>query len=81
MPDSGEKFHIRYIFTNRGCVSFGIGLQENDSDGGGGSDDLARLREDQYRKRWQDYMGDPAAFKLVVQLEVTGGVSPSHKGL
>jgi hypothetical protein len=81
VADSGEKLHNRYILTNRGGVSFGIGLQENDSEGGGGSDDLARLREDQYRKRWQDYMGDPAAFKLVVQFEVTGGVSPSHKGL
>lgn len=55
----GEKLHNRYILTEHGGVSFGVGL-----DTGDGVDDLHLLRRDQYEKRWSQYTrgtrGSPA---------------------
>lgn len=52
----GEKLHNRYILTEHGGVSFGVGLDRGD-----GTDDLHLLRRDQYEKRWSQYTrGSPA---------------------
>ena len=52
----GEKLHNRYVLTEHGGVSFGVGL-----DTGNGTDDLHLLRRDQYEKRWFQYTrGSPA---------------------
>ena len=52
----GEKLHNRYVLTEHGGVSFGVGLDRGD-----GTDDLHLLRRDQYEKRWSQYTrGSPA---------------------
>ena len=52
----GEKLHNRYILTNLGGVSFGIGL---DDGADGETDDITLMDRDQYELRWSQYDGDP----------------------
>ena len=54
----GEKLHNRYILTDLGGVSFGIGLDDGDE---GATDDVTLLDRDQYMVRWSQYSGDPLA--------------------
>jgi len=50
---SGERLHNRYILTDVGGVSLGIGL---DAGGPGETDDLSLLTRDQYALRWEQYV-------------------------
>lgn len=60
----GEKLHNRYILTELGGVSIGVGLDETDdrSVAEAVRDDLSLLASDQYRLRWRQYAGDPPEF-------------------
>ena len=54
----GERLHNRYILTDLGGVTFGIGLDEGAD---GGTDDLALMGRGQYELRWSQYVGNPPA--------------------
>ena len=60
---NGEKLHNRYLLTNLGGVSFGIG-----TDAGVASqhDDLSLLSREQYVSRWNQYVNG-SGFTLVDQ--------------
>jgi hypothetical protein len=67
--DGGEKLHNRYILTDIGGVSFGVGLD----DGADGETDEVTLLEDKtYRFRRAQYMGPEPAFELVDELMIEG---------
>jgi hypothetical protein len=67
--DGGEKRHNRYILTDIGGVSFGVGLD----DGADGETDEVMLLEDKtYRFRRAQYMGPEPAFDLVDKLMIEG---------
>jgi len=54
--NDGEKLHNRYLLTDIGGVSFGVGLDEMDKGAQGQTDDLCRLSFEQWRKRWGQYV-------------------------
>ncbi len=56
----GEKLHNRYVLTDLGGVSLGVGLDEG---GVGESDDLLLLPRAQYEWRWSQYVGNDGAFE------------------
>jgi len=58
----GEKLHNRYVLTDLGGVSLGVGL---DVGGTGESDDLLLLTREQYERRWSQYVADDGAFECV----------------
>lgn len=60
----GEKLHNRYILTELGGVSFGVGLDEADDPSAAEAvtDDLNLLASDQYHLRWRQYAGEPPEF-------------------
>ncbi|MFH1480502.1 MAG: hypothetical protein ABIG67_04490 [Pseudomonadota bacterium] len=60
--NGGEKIHNRYILTEWGGVSFGIGLDEGRD---GQTDDIARMSKQQHEKRWGQLTGLEPAFELV----------------
>lgn len=51
-----EKLHNRYVLTELGGVSFGVGTDEGDP---GQTDDLALLDADSQRLRWSQYVDHP----------------------
>ncbi len=55
----GERLHNRYILTDLGGVTFGVGLDEGDP---GDTDDIQLLDRAQYEERWRQYAGEPPAF-------------------
>lgn len=57
---SGEKIHNRYVLTELGGVSFGIGLDEGEENH---TDDVILLNADLYFKRWTQYF-DCSAFDV-----------------
>jgi len=57
----GEKLHNRYVLTDLGGVSLGVGLDEGEP---GESDDLLLLPRPQYEHRWSQYVGNDGAFEL-----------------
>ncbi len=69
-PD-GERLHNRYILTDLGGVSFGIGLDDGNE---GETDDVALMGREQYDRRWSQYGGDPQmGFQQVgMPVEVVG---------
>ena len=65
-----EKLHNRYILTELGGVSLGVGLDEGQD---GATDDLVLLDRGVYYERWKQYASDPPAFDLLEEaVEVTG---------
>jgi hypothetical protein len=67
--DGGEKLHNRYILTDMGGVSFGVGLD----DGADGETDEVTLLEDKtYRFRRAQYISPEPAFELVDELMIEG---------
>lgn len=58
----GEKLHNRYVLTELGGISLGIGLDEGSS---GETDDFLLLSQSQYMQRWSQYVGTSVAFDLV----------------
>ena len=57
--DGGERLHNRYILTDLGGVTFGVGLDEGDP---GDSDDIQLLDRPHYEERWRQYASDTPAF-------------------
>ena len=57
----GERLHNRYILTELGGVSFGVGLDEEEG-GDGATDDVSLLGRDQHNERWRQYARDPPEF-------------------
>ena len=69
--ERGEKLHNRFILTELGGVSFGIGL--DDSDGvDGQTDDIQLLSQETYKLRFAQYAGSPPPFDLVAEITVDG---------
>lgn len=64
-----EKLHNRYILTNLGGVSFGVGLNAGEE---GETDDLTLLNRDQFAHRWQQYAGENAEFELEYEFVIAG---------
>jgi hypothetical protein len=64
-----EKLHNRYILTNLGGVSFGVGLNTGEE---GESDDLTLLARDQYMKRWEQYARENGEFELEHKFSIEG---------
>ena len=58
----GEKLHNRYVLTDIGGVSLGIGL---DAGAPGETDDLLVLPRAQYELRWAQYVAENGAFECV----------------
>ena len=58
----GEKLHNRYVLTDIGGVSLGVGLDEGAA---GETDDLLLLPREQYERRWAQYVGANDAFDCV----------------
>lgn len=56
---NGEKLHNRYVLTDLGGVSLGIGL---DAGSVGETDDLTVLSIAQYQLRWSQYVGNDGSF-------------------
>lgn len=56
-PD-GDRLHNRYILSDLGGVTFGIGLDEGNE---GETDDVTLMERSQYELRWSQYAGDPPA--------------------
>ena len=60
IPD-GEKLHNRYVLSDVGGMSFGIGLDEEDESH---QDDVFLLDDQKYRLRWSQYV-EMEGFELV----------------
>lgn len=60
--DGGEKFHNRYVLTDLGGVSLGVGL---DAGKPGETDDVQLLSRPTYDLRWSQYVGINGAFDCV----------------
>lgn len=58
----GDRFHNRYILTDLGGVSLGLGLEAGKP---GESDELLLLPAPQYVRRWAQYDGNDGSFHLV----------------
>jgi hypothetical protein len=65
----GEKLHNRYILTNLGGVSFGIGLDAGEA---GETDDIVLLGRELRTKRWQQYVSNNGDFVLENEFCVSG---------
>lgn len=66
--DGDNKFHNRYILTNRGGVSFGTGLDEG---GAAETDDVCLLDLELYALRWRQYTGADPPFDLVADFAIS----------
>ena len=77
--DGGEKLHNRYVLTDLGGVSLGIGLDEGES---GQTDDVLLLPRAQYEFRWSQYVSDDGSFRQVDSPPAVQGrrALPSSKG-
>jgi hypothetical protein len=67
--DGGQKLHNRYVFTEKGGISFGIGLDASDEVE---TDDVRLLDDALYAKRWKDYVGPECAFDLACEVTIVG---------
>jgi hypothetical protein len=56
----GEKLHNRYVLTDLGGVTLGVGL---DAGNEGETDDLLLLPRAQYERPWSQYVGSDGAFE------------------
>ena len=52
----GEQLHNRYILTDLGGVTFGIGLDDGNE---GETDDITLMDRETYELRWSQYVGNP----------------------
>jgi hypothetical protein len=74
----GEKLHNRYVLTDLGGVSLGVGLDAGES---GETDDLLLLPRAQYEHRWSQYVANNGAFEYVdapTAVRGTRGAAPSR---
>lgn len=58
--DGGEKLHNRYVLTDLGGVSLGVGIEAGKA---GETDDLLLLPRAQYVHRWAQYVTNNGAFE------------------
>ena len=65
----GEKLHNRFILTDKGGLSFGVGLDSGEE---GHSDEVQLLEEDVSRTRFSQYDIHSSAFGLVSKFSITG---------
>lgn len=68
MKRSGDKPHARYILTELGGIRYDYGLDE----GEGQTTDVSLLASEVYKRRWQDYQKETAAYHLHDQFTITG---------
>lgn len=73
----GQRFHNRYVLTDIGGVMLGDGLDDDDGDGAGQTDDLHLLSRDQYRLRWAQYVDEDGSFDCVDRPAAVVGSPPS----
>lgn len=55
--DGGEKLHNRYILTDKGGVSLGVGLDDGTP---GETDEIKLLDKETWEFRWKQYTSEPA---------------------
>jgi hypothetical protein len=60
--DGGDRLHNRYVLTDLGGVSLGVGLDAGED---GETDDLLLLPHAQYVRRWSQYVDNNGAFEPV----------------
>ena len=60
--DGGEKFHNRYILTDLGGVTFGIGLDAGEDTQ---TEDVNLMSAEQYRLRWEQFAGQDDRLDLI----------------
>jgi hypothetical protein len=58
----GDLLHNRYVLTDLGGVTLGVGLDVGQE---GETDDLLLLPRDQHVRRWEQYAGNDGSFELV----------------
>ena len=66
---NGERLHNRYILTDIGGVTFGVGLDEGTQ---GATDDVTLLSAPAYSQRLGDYAGPAYAFDLEGEVKIMG---------
>jgi hypothetical protein len=69
--EQGEKLHNRFILTDLGGVSFGVGLDDSDGEDGQ-TDDIQLLNEETYGMRFAQYAGSTPAFDPVAEIIIDG---------
>jgi hypothetical protein len=69
--ERAEKLHNRFILTDLGGVSFGVGLDDSDGEDGQ-TDDIQLLNEETYKLRFSQYAGSTPAFDLVAEITIDG---------
>jgi hypothetical protein len=73
----GEKLHNRYVLTDVGGVSLGVGLDEGRE---GETDDVLLLPRAQYLHRWAQYVEESGAFECVDRpAPITGSRGASRR--
>jgi len=71
--DSGERFHNRYLLTDIGGVTFGVGLDEGDETQ---TEDINLMDKDQHERRWKQFAGVSPPYDLIDEpTEVRGSAS------
>lgn len=70
--ENREKLHNRYVLTELGGVSFGVGL---DAGRHGQTDDVLLLPRAQYEVRWAQYVSDDGSFERVDEPVVVRGTA------
>jgi len=58
----GERFHNRYVLTDLGGVTLGLGVEAGEP---GETDDVSLLTREQHLLRWSQYVDDNGAFDHV----------------
>lgn len=65
----GEKFHARYVLTDRGGIRFDVGLDAGEP---GQTTDVALLSEDLYAQRWKNFQKESSAYDLDGEFTIVG---------
>lgn len=74
--DGGDRLHNRYVLTDLGGVSLGVGI---DAGKDGETDDLLLLPQATYALRWAQYVENSGAFKAVdIPAAITGQLAPAR---
>jgi hypothetical protein len=73
--DGGDKLHDRYVLTDLGGVSVSVGLDAGEE---GETNDLFLLSQDQYARRWSQYVESDRAFEKVDDPAAIQGSRHSH---
>jgi hypothetical protein len=75
--DGGDRLHNRYVLTDVGGVSLGIGL---DAGKEGETDDISLLTREQYLKRWAQYVDDDGSFECADRPKAILGTRSASTG-